>query len=396
MKKTLLTLMSLMLIAIFALSACGTPAPTAVPTMAPAALTLWHGYNTGGTEEVALTKLVKTYEGMHPGTKISILAIPFDQLFNKYETEVAAGAGPDMFTAPNDNLGNEVRAGLVAPIDALVAGKLEGYTQAGINGVTVDGKLYAVPGIAKAVALYYNKSTVATPPATLDELMSMVKAGKKIIINQSAYHNFGIFTGPFGGVLMDASGKCTADQGGFVDAFQYLVDLKAAGAIFETDGGKANTQFRQGQADMIINGPWVLGDYRKDLKDKVGVAPIPAGAKGPATPMAGIDGFYINPNSKNQQAAVDAALYIFGKEGLTEYANTAGDPPARSDVVSTDELVTAFAGAAAGGFPRPQSAEFGNWWGPFGDALNSVMEGQSKPADAIKLACSTMNTASKK
>ncbi len=147
---------------------------------------------------------------------------------------------------------------------------------------------------------------------------------------------------------------------------------------------------------MIINGPWVLGDYRSDLKDKLGVAPIPAGPKGPATPMAGIDGFYINPNSKNQQAAVDAALYIFGKDGLTEYANTAGDPPARSDVVSTDPLVTAFASAAAGGFPRPQSAEFGNWWGPFGDALNSVMEGQSKPVDAVATACTTMNTANKK
>ena len=399
MKKTFITLMSILLIAAFALSACGTPTAAPQPTAAPAeavTLTLWHGYHTGGTEEAALTKLVNAYQGMHSDVKINVLAIPFDQLFNKYETEVAAGAGPDMFTAPNDSLGNEVRAGLVAPVDVLVAGKLDGYTQAGINGVTVDGKMYAVPGIAKAVALYYNKSTVATPPATLDELMTMVKAGKKIVLNQSAYHNFGIFTGPFGGVLMDASGKCTADKGGFAEAFQYLVDLKAAGGIFETDGGKADTEFRQGQADMIINGPWVLGDYRSDLKDKLGVAPIPAGPKGPATPMAGIDGFYINPNSKNQQAAVDAALYIFGKDGLTEYANTAGDPPARSDVVSTDPLVTAFASAAAGGFPRPQSAEFGNWWGPFGDALNSVMEGQSKPVDAVATACTTMNTANKK
>ncbi len=393
MKKTLLKLISVMLIAAFALSACATATPAPA---GPVELNLWHAYHTGGSEEAALTKLVAAYQGMHPEAKINVLAIPFDQLFNKYETEVAAGGGPDLYTAPNDNLGNEVRGGLVAPIDELVTGKLDGYTQAGIDGVTVEGKIYAVPGIAKAVALYYNKATVPTPPATLDELLTMVKAGKKIAINQSAYHNFGIFTGAFGGVLMDDTGKCTADQGGFAEAFQYLSDLKAAGALFETDGGKADTEFRQGQVDMIINGPWVLGDYKTDLKDNLGVALIPAGPKGPATPMAGIDGFYINPNSKNQQAAVDLALYIFGKDGLTEYANTAGDPAARTDVASSDPLVKTFGDVAAAGFPRPQSAEFGNFWGPFGDALNAVMESQSEPADAVATACAAMNTANNK
>src|SRR6266487_465132 len=245
-----------------------TEAATAAPTQAPAAaeLTIWHGYHTGGSEEAALTKLVNQYQTDHPEVKVTVLAIPFDQIFNKYETDTAAGGGPDMFTAPNDSLGNEVRAGVVAPIDDLVQGKLDGYTEAGVNGVTVDGKLYAVPGIAKAVALYYNKSTVETPPATTDDLLALVKSGKKIVINQNDYHNFG-FWGAFGGTLMDDTGKCVADQGGFADAFQFLSDLKKAGALFETDGGKADTEFRQGQADMIINGPWVLGDYKKDLGD---------------------------------------------------------------------------------------------------------------------------------
>ncbi len=35
--------------------------------------------------------------------------------------------------------------------------------------------------------------------------------------------------------------------------------------------------------------------------------------------MMGIDGWYINPNSKNQQAAIEFALYAFGKDGLTLY-----------------------------------------------------------------------------
>ena len=78
-----------------------------------------------------------------------------------------------------------------------------------------------MPGIIKAVALYYNKSTIPNPPTTTDELLALVKSGKKIAIYQGAYHNFGWLTGAFGGVLMDDTGKCTATDGGFADALQF-------------------------------------------------------------------------------------------------------------------------------------------------------------------------------
>ena len=77
-----------------------------------------------------------------------------------------------------------------------------------------------------------------------------------------------------------------------------MKDLKAAGANFETDDAKANTLFQQGNVDMAINGPWVLGNYKKDLGDKLGVAPMPAGPDGAATPLAGVDYWYVNPNAR--------------------------------------------------------------------------------------------------
>ncbi|HEX2698068.1 MAG TPA: extracellular solute-binding protein [Anaerolineales bacterium] len=393
MNKKLFALFSILLIAAFALSACGSAAPTG-----PAELTIWHGYHAGGSEETTINQLASQYMTDHPNVKITVLEVPFDQLFNKYETDTAAGGGPDMFTAPNDNLGSEVRSGVIAPIDDLVKGKLDGYTQAGINGVTVDGKMYAVPGIAKAVGLYYNKSTIATPPATTDDLLNLVKSGKKLGLvagGGGPYFLWGFWSG-FGGKIMDDTGKCVADQGGIADAYTYFKALKDAGATFYNAEGDMDTAFAQGQVDMAVVGPWVLGDYEKGLGDKLGVAPLPAGPGGPSMPMMGIDGWYVNPNSKNQQAAVDFALYAFGKDGLTLYANNAGDPAARSDVAPTDPLVKAFADVAAGGFPRPQSKEFGNYWGPFGDALTAVLAGKATPTDAVATACAAMNKANGK
>lgn len=394
MTKKFWTLISLVLIATMLLASCA-PKPTEEKA-GPVELTIWHSYHTGENEEKAITQALAEYAKEFPDVKVNVLSVPFDQIFNKWETEVAAGGGPDMFTAPNDNLGNEVRGNLVAALDDLLAGKLEGFSKLAVDGVTVDGKIYAVPGIIKAVGLFYNKDLVATPPATLDELKTMVSEGKKFVMMQYGYHNFGFFTGAYGGKLMDDTGKCIADQGGFADAYQALYELKQAGLLFETDEGKANTMFSQGEVAGIVSGPWMLGTFKSALGDKLGVAVMPAGPKGAATPLTGVDGWYINPNSKNKEAAVALALYLFGPKGAKIFADVAGSPMGRTDIEVSDPLVKAFMDVANAGFPRPQSKEFGNWWGPFGDAFTKVMEGQVAAAEAITQACQEMNTASGK
>ncbi|GFP39459.1 sugar ABC transporter substrate-binding protein, partial [Candidatus Hakubella thermalkaliphila] len=204
-------------------------------------LTIWHAYHVGEKEEAALKQVLEQYKADHPNVTVNVLAVPFDAIFSKWVTEVGAGGGPDMFTAPNDNLGDHVRGDLVAPLGDLLAGKLEGFSEMAINGVTVDGEIYAVPGIIKAVGLFYNKAMVATPPATLDELKAQVEGGTKYVFMQHPYHNFGFFTGPFGGTLMDETGRCVADQGGFAEALEYLDELRKAGLVFEPDQAQANT-----------------------------------------------------------------------------------------------------------------------------------------------------------
>ena len=178
MKKSSWFFLNAGLVAAFVLAACSpaatatavptaVPAATTVPTeaMAPVELTLWNAYSAGGSEEAVLNKLVGTYTAGHPNVTVNVQNIPFDQIFNKWQTDVSSGGtAADMFTAPNDDLGNWVRAGTVAPLDDLLAGKLGGVSDTGVAGVTVDGQIYAVPGIIKAVALYYNKSTVPPRP----------------------------------------------------------------------------------------------------------------------------------------------------------------------------------------------------------------------------------------
>ena len=377
------------------------PASEAPASEAPAGLsgeiTLWHSYGSGGGETGALNTVLDAVRAANPELTINVVEQPFDQIFNKWRTDVAAGGGADMFIAPNDSLAQDAREQSIMNLDDFLTDNpaLTGYLPVSIDGSKVDGSFYMVPESLKAVALWYDKSAIATPPATSDELLAGVKDGSiKLGINQGVYHQFG-WTGAFGGNLMDDTGKCTADQGGFAEAFAYLKSLKDAGATFNTDGGALDTDFKTGKINAIIDGPWTTANFRTALGDNLAVAPIPAGPGGPANPFTGTDGWYINPNLDGDQAqlAVNVALALTAPAAEQVFVDDAGHVPANPAVSITDPITQGFSDAAAAGLPRPQNEQFGQWWGPFGDALNKVIDTGADPAQAVADACALMNEA---
>jgi arabinogalactan oligomer/maltooligosaccharide transport system substrate-binding protein len=416
MKTKLNLLFSLMLITAFVLSACGggapateapasteAPAATEAPaTEAPAAteapveqveVTFWHAYGTGSAEEVALTALLEQAATDLPNIKISVLQVPFNDIFNKYRTDVAAGGGPDMFIAPNDSLGDDARAGLIADITDLAAGKLEGVNQLGVDGMTLDGKLYGIPESLKALAFWYNKSLLPTPPATTDELKALMEGGTEVAFSYGCYHHYGFFKA-FGGEIFDTDWKVIADQGtGVTDAMTYLNDLYQ---ISKTNGwtktdGDGLAPFTEGKAVAITNGNWALGDYKNALGDNLGVAPLPAGPAGPAAPMLGVDGFYFSPNSTSQEAALEVALYLTNAASQTVMMNQAGHVPVRTDVTITDPLIQGLVDAFnVGATIRPQVPQLGLYWSNF-CGTDQVFEAGTPAADWVKSASEAAN-----
>lgn len=392
MAKKLFPLISLVLVLTMVLAACA--APTAAPTTAaPSEVTFWHAYGTGSAEEVALTKLLTQAATDLPDVKINVLQVPFNDIYNKYRTDVAAGAGPDMFIAPNDSLGDDARAGLLADITDLLAGKLDGVNQLGIDGMTVDGKMYGVPESMKAVAFWYNTSMLKTPPATTQELYDLMKGGTPVSISYGCYHDFGFF-GAFGGKIFDSNWKVIADQGtGVVDALTYLkslYDISKANGWPKTDADGL-APFTEGKMAAITNGNWAMGDYKTALGDKLAVAALPAGPAGPATPFLGVDGFYINPNSKNKEGAIKVALYLTNKASQTVMMNDAGHVPVRTDVEITDPLIKNLVAAFnKGATVRPQVPQLGLYWSNFCNDTD-VYEGKTPALDWVKTATANSN-----
>jgi len=381
-----------------ATAAPATEAPSAAPaTEAPISgeLTVWNAYGSGGTAEgKAFEQILAAFSTAYPGVKINALDVPFSDLYTKFETEAAAGGGPDMYIAPNDSLGKEVRAGLLADVGDVSGLFVPQTTQTAINGSQVDGKYYMVPESLKAVAMFYNKDKVATPPATTDDLLKAVKGGLKLGLQQNAYHPWG-FWYAFDGQIMDATGKCVADAtAGVSDAFGYLKALKDAGATFYTDGAKFQDAFKTGKLDAIIEGPWFSGDAKAAYGDKLGVAPGPAGPAGSAfQPMTGVDGWYINAASPNVALAKQVATILTNQAAQQIYVDVAGHVPANKNITISDPIVQGFSDAVGTGYPRPQIPQMDNYWGNFGDALNTVLDKGADPKAAVATACTAMNKA---
>ncbi len=355
-------------------------------------MTFWHAYGTGSAEEAALTKVLAQAATDLPQYKINVLQVPFNDIYNKYRTDVAAGGGPDMFIAPNDSLGDDARAGLIADITDLAKGKLDGVNQLGVDGMSLDGKLYGVPESLKAVTLWYNTSMLPEAPKTTDDLMKAMEAGTPISLNYGCYHMYGFYSA-FGGNIFDPSWKVIADQGGVVDTFTFLnsayqLQKKNGWAMNDSDG---LAPFSEGKLAAIVNGNWAMGDYKKALGDKLAVAPLPAGPGGPAKPMLGVDGFYINPNSANKEAAVAVALYLTNAASQTVMMNEAGHVPVRTDITITDSLIKGLVDAFnVGATIRPQVPELGKYWSNFCGS-DSIYEKGVTPEQFVKDATAGAN-----
>ena len=386
MKKNILVLLSVLIITSLALAACGGGGGA---SSTQGEVTFWHAYATGSAEEAALTKLLEQAKTDLPNITINVLQVPFGDIFNKYDTDVAAGGGPDMFIAPNDNLGGQARAGTIADITTLADGKLGDYSELSKGGMMYDGKLYGIPESLKAVVFWYNKDMLAEAPATTDDLKALMEDGTPISISFGCYHHWGFF-GSYGAQIFDDQFNFVADeanQAKVADAMTYLNDLYqiAVENGLPRNDSDGLAPFTEGTTAAITTGNWAMGDYRAALGDKLGVAPIPAGPGGASNPLLGVDGWYFNPNSENQEAALEVALYLTNKAAQEMMMNEAGHVPANTTVEVTDPLIQGLLDAFSTAYFRPQVEAMGNYWGNF-CGTDQVFDAGTPAADWVATA----------
>jgi arabinogalactan oligomer / maltooligosaccharide transport system substrate-binding protein len=392
-KKLMLILGMLLVTSLLAFAAGGKEAGPS----GPVTISIWHGYTE--TEEKTLHQAVTDFMAANPKITVDLLAVPFDQLQNKFQTEAAAGGGPTLVVGPQDRMAAYNQAGLLATLDD-TASFIKDLVPAAVNGGRIGGKLLGIPVNNKVVALIYNKSLVTKEPATYDELMADV-AKSGFALTADWFHNY-MWAPAFSATFLDASNKAVLDSEAGVKAYAFFLQFaKSPGVIADSNDGNQDTLFRQGKVAFRIQGPWASGDYIKDLgAANVGVMAFPAvpGGSRPR-PWNQSEMFSINANAtKDQVLASGLFLAYFTSAPIQKrFLDAANWIPANSKVdTASNPVVGGFLKQVVYSDPFPVVAELSTTWDPMGNAVTQILEKVKSPKDALTGAMTLINTANKK
>jgi len=448
MRNKLLILLSLLVIGTMVLAACGGGQPTAAPaapaepaaeeaapteapaaeeaapteapaaeeaaaTEAPAAapaadtgvaLTIWADEQRAPILEDLGAKFAE-----QTGVKLVVVQKAIGDIRADFITAAPTGSGPDIILGAHDWIGELNASGLLAPVE--LGPNAAGFAPNAVQAFTfTDGKVYGMPQATENIAFIYNTDLVPTAPATFDEVKTLsadIKAAgtKYGFLRQvgDPYHYYPIQTA-FGGYIFgqNADGSYNAEDLGLnsegsVAALTWLDGMYADGLLDRNaniTGDLMLSAFQNGDAAMIISGPWALEGIRT-AGVPYAVANIPTGTQ-PGAPFMGVQGFMVNAFSKNQLLA-QTFLQSFVATDETMQAFFDRDPRISAWTAVADKIedpdLKAFAEAGKVAQPMPNIPAMNSVWGGQGDAITLVETGKLTPQEGADQAQSQVSTA---
>lgn len=385
----------LLLCACGALTGCG-------GRQADDAIVIWEQMDP--EERVRFEANLAAYREAHPGVEIRHVPYETEQLRTQFQTAAAAGGGPDLIFGPSDQVGPLSLLRLIEPLDqTLPAGFFDRFIPAALD--TLNGHIYAAPDqVGNHLVLCYNRALVPEAPATAAEFIAAARRLTRPAAGSTpARYGFAMnATEPYwlipfltgsGGWVFDAQGNPSLGTPAMAQALQFLKDLKDEHRVMprESDYQVAETLFKEGQAAMIVNGPWSWSGYRKAGID-LGIAPIFRMPNGEwARPMAASKGYSINVNvpEAKRGRVIDLLTFLVSAEAQARMATELGVLPSSREAYADSAIVhdpTLLASRAAFDLGRrmPVVPEMRVLWDVMRPGLQNVMNGVRSPADAAQ------------
>ena len=331
------------------------------------------------------------------GIAVEVQQLEFGDVRSQVLTAAPAGEGPDIFIGAHDWLGEMVSNSIVASID--LGDVAEDFAQPSIDAWTFGGTLFGVPYASENVALIYNTDLVSEAPATWEDVFSISQELREsgdaeygfVMQEGNGFFFFPIQTA-FGGYIFgeNEDGWDPSDIGVGNEGSQaagtwlqelYDADLQPEAADYDT----VMTLMKEGDAAMMINGPWAIPDLQ-DAEVPFAVASLPAGPAGDARPFLGVQAFMVSAFSENLELATAFLLdYVATPDIMQQIFDADPRVPNYLPVVdsTTDEITLGFVAAGENGWAMPNIPEMGSVWQAWGDNLTLITQGQLSGAEAF-------------
>lgn len=372
-----------------------TAAAVLLSTTAPAfafeegVVTIWLG---GGKGDANLQTATEAFTA-DLGVEVKVEVVD-PGLTDKFQQAAATGDGPDVVLWAHDRFGEWAAGGLLSAVSPSQDFQ-DGILDSAWDAVSFNGKIWGYPVNVEAIGVVYNTDLVDTPPATFEELKDLdMPEGVSTILWD---YNNTYFTMP---MLMANGGYAFQKVDGAFDGSDTGVNnegAKIGGNVLRSlfddgvlpegvDYGVMDGAMANGEAAMVINGPWSWAGYEAAGRN-IAVAPIPT-VNGQVSPaFLGVTALAINAASPNADLAAELIEnYILTDEGLATW-NADNSLGALVDktagAAQTDPKVAATIANAATGVPMPSNPEMGAFWSAMGPALSNITSGAASVEDAL-------------
>ena len=293
---------------------------------------------------------VKGVQETDSNFKLDIEGPSFQDYWTKIKTRMSSADAPCIVTtqaARAQELGE-----LLTPLDDLAkeAGlDLTRYNQAMMQGMTVDGKVRAIPSDAEPLLLFYNKTMFAQAGLkepgvdyTYEQFLSDAKA-----LTKGGVQGFAVAPDisypylPFAfanGNVPVKDGKLNITAPGFVADIQQTFDLvgkeNVAAAPNPADTTDVPMQgFQAKKVAMVIEGPWFYSTIREGMENEVGVAVVPSKSGKPVGMIQG-SGFGISAKCPDKKAAFQNIVKMTTPEVVAYVGKHRGTVPSIDSALS--------------------------------------------------------------
>ena len=238
----------------------------------PVEITIWHAYR--DAEQSALVSLLEEYDAKHPDVTVSPLYVAPSAFVSKLEAAAPRGNGPDLFIAAHERIGAWSLSGLIQPIET----DTQSLHPITTDALTYNNQLYGVPLTFKCLALFVNNDLVPTVPQNTDQILALSPEWQKKGITPLAYqatdaYYHALWMHGFGGSVFDDSGASLSSPQN-IESLEFILSLQEKEIIPEEPTSALISQlFNKGEAALVINGPWFLGEISEKIN--YSVHPLP-------------------------------------------------------------------------------------------------------------------------
>jgi ABC-type glycerol-3-phosphate transport system substrate-binding protein len=288
----------------------------------------------------------------------------------------------------------------LAPLDeGLPREYLESFASPALTGATRDGHLWGLPDTAGLhLLLFYNRDLIAVPPENTEELRAVAESFTdegRWGLALNSYDPLWVvpWLSAYGGWLTDGDGAPTLDTPSMVDALTLYLSWQGrlTGVAPVTTYVEARELFGAGQAAMLFDGEWAIGELSQSEEMNWGVAPLPVVGEtgGPAAPLVA-GRYWLMSGSLSEgerDTAHDFLTFVGAPERQLEWTARFGTLPTRLEAlkgpaIQGDPVLSVSAHQMQAGRGLLLGVDANQLFDAMREPLRAVLEGDMVPEEA--------------